>query len=65
MKLLTLKAVSERLGVSESTILRMAEANELPGRVQIHKRLRYREDALEAWILAGGSQVSSDAPRAA
>ena len=53
MKLLTLAEISRRLGVSPRTMKKMA--GELPGRVLINGRPRYREDGLAAFLEAGGT----------
>lgn len=50
MKLLNLTEVAVRLGVSVGTARKMATAGELPGGVLIHKRLKYREDSINAFI---------------
>ncbi len=67
-RLLTLRGVAKFLGVSETTVARMAENDELAGAaVRIHKRTLYQADALEKWLEAGGTrtQASGDAPRTA
>lgn len=52
MRLLTLADVTRILGLSEATVRKMA--HQLPGAVRINRRVRYRADALEAFINRGG-----------
>jgi DNA-binding Lrp family transcriptional regulator len=52
MQLLTFSELSRRLGLSPKTLRKMAD--QLPGRVLINGRPRYCEDAVMAFIQAGG-----------
>lgn len=52
MQLLTFSELSRRLGLSPKTLRKMAD--QLPGRVLINGRPRYREDAVMEFIQAGG-----------
>jgi len=47
---LTLKDVALRLGVSEKTIYRMLNDNQIPFAVKIGGQWRFRTDALEGWL---------------
>jgi excisionase family DNA binding protein len=49
-RLLTARAVSERLDVSPETVLRWARAGELPAVHLSNRAIRFPEDALEAWL---------------
>lgn len=64
MRLLTLADVTRILGLSEATVRKMA--NQLPGAVRINRRVRYRADALEAFINRGGccAEQAATAPTA-
>jgi excisionase family DNA binding protein len=48
--LLTVASVAEMLGYSRSTILRWTDDGKLPGFRMPDGQLRYREDAITAWL---------------
>ena len=49
-KLLTAREVADTLDVSAETVLRWTRSGELPGFRMPGGALRYREDALDAWL---------------
>jgi excisionase family DNA binding protein len=49
--LLTAREVAERLSVSSETILRWTRSGELPGFRLPGGALRYRQDALDEWLM--------------
>ena len=57
MELLTFNELSRRLGRSPKTLRKMAD--QLPGRVLINGRPRYREDAVMQFIQSGGAAASA------
>lgn len=50
MNLLTAREVADRLGVSRDTVLRWTRDGKLPGFRLPGGALRYREEAIEAWL---------------
>lgn len=46
----TLRAIAEKLGVSEKTIYRMLNDNQIPCAVKIGGQWRFRADAIDAWV---------------
>lgn len=64
---MTARAVATRLGVSTETILRWTRHGALPGFRLPGGALRYREDALDAWLADRATvpdpRLSNRAPR--
>lgn len=56
-KLLKVDEVSQRLDVPKSTIYEWGRTGRIPGVVRLGRTMRFRGDALEAWLQAGGSAV--------
>ena len=50
--LLQAEEVAKILRVSRKAVYTMAERGELPGVTKLGRRLRFRRDALEAWLVA-------------
>jgi predicted DNA-binding transcriptional regulator AlpA len=55
MKLLTFRELSLRLGLSVPTVKKMDRMGQLPGRVKLCSRIKFRADAIEKFILGGGA----------
>ena len=53
-KLLSVKAISERCDIPESTVYEMARQNRIGGVVRLGRKLRFDPDKFEAWLDAGG-----------
>lgn len=51
MKLLSLTAVARQLGISNVTARKIAP--QFPGAVRTHKRIRYRETAIQEFVPSG------------
>ena len=49
--LLQVEEVADLLRVSRKAIYAMVERNEIPGVTKLGRRLRFRRDALEAWLV--------------
>jgi excisionase family DNA binding protein len=49
-RLLTARAVAERLSVSPETVLRWARRGRLPAVYLSSRAIRFREDDLDAWL---------------
>jgi excisionase family DNA binding protein len=59
-KLLSAREVCEVTGWSIFTVYRKASRGEIPGRLKIGKgSLRFRESAVEEWLLGGQSRAAS------
>ena len=52
--LLTISQVSEQFGVPKSWLYERSRHNALPGLVRLGKYVRFRADAIEEYIAAGG-----------
>jgi excisionase family DNA binding protein len=48
---LRVEEVADLLRVSRKAIYAMVERNEIPGVTKLGRRLRFRSDALEAWLV--------------
>jgi excisionase family DNA binding protein len=48
--LITVKEVSEMLGISERTIYRLSDAGDMPSPVKLGSSVRWRRKELESWI---------------
>lgn len=59
-KLLTAGQVAELLGVSAATVYQMSYRGQLPGRVKIGARVRFREDLI-AQVVEKGLPLKADA----
>ena len=53
---LQVEEVAELLRVSRKAIYAMVERNEIPGVTKLGRRLRFRRDALEAWLIDASAQ---------
>ena len=60
--LLTARAVADLLGVTPATVLRWTRAGELPAVRLPSGQVRYREDALDAWLADRATDGQSRVP---
>ncbi|MHB8694368.1 MAG: helix-turn-helix domain-containing protein [Solirubrobacteraceae bacterium] len=58
-RLLTAQQVADLLGVSTETVLRWTRNGDLPGFRMPGGALRYRQDALDAWLAARATDVAA------
>jgi PTS system nitrogen regulatory IIA component len=56
----SIRDMSEKLGVSEKTIYRMLNDNQIPFAVKIGGQWRFRIDAVDGWLAGQGGPASSD-----
>ena len=54
----TIRSMAEKLDVSEKTIYRMLNDNQIPCGVKIGDQWRFRADAIDAWLNASTNQES-------
>jgi len=56
----SIRDMSEKLGVSEKTIYRMLNDNQIPFAVKIGGQWRFRIDAVDSWLAGQSGPASSD-----
>jgi excisionase family DNA binding protein len=52
-RVLTKQQVADMLQLDLRTISRMDAANQIPGRIQLGRSVRFSRDAIDTWIVAG------------
>ncbi len=55
-KLLSVRDLAQRLGLSERTVRRLRQRGELPRGIEIASVIRWRPEEIDAWLAAGGSK---------